>query len=128
MIVRSCLWLTSIIVAALLVVGGVSFALRGPMGLAAAAAAAGICWSGATAALVLTALLGRSNRAMYGHLLGMFFRLGVPLVAGLILQRQAGALADAGVFGLIVIFYLVALTAETLLSLKYVKHRNGAQS
>jgi hypothetical protein len=119
---RSCVWLTLIVMTALLVVGGVVGATRGLDGILAAAVAAGLCWIGSTAALLIAVYYSRSNRAVQGHLLGMFLRLGIPLVAGIILQEQAGWLAQAGVFGQIVVFYLIALVAETLLSLPFVSH------
>jgi len=53
----------------------------------------------------------------------MFFRFGLPLIAGLIFQESGGVLAEAGVFGLIVVFYLITLVAETCLSLQFVNKR-----
>jgi hypothetical protein len=121
---RSCAWLTLIVAVALLIIGGALFATRGLDAAYAAAAAAALCWTGATAALVVTGLSARTSHAVQGHLLGMFFRLGLPLVAGLIFQKAGGRLADAGVFGLIVVFYLISLVAETLLTLQLIKRRN----
>ena len=118
---RSCLWLTAVVVAALLIVGGALAATRGRDAVVAAAVAAGICWAGSTIALIAAARLGTTNRVLQAHLLGMFFRLGLPLGAGMALQAQQGFLAKAGVFGLIVVFYLVTLVAETLLSLRFVQ-------
>ena len=119
--IRSCLALTAIVLVALLLVGGVVGSTRGMNGVLAALTAAAICWLGSTVALLLAGYTSRSNQAVQGHLLGMFFRLGLPLAAGMILQKARGSLADAGVFGLIVVFYLVTLVAETLLSLRFIK-------
>src|SRR5437870_31246 len=101
---RSCVWLSLVVLVAFLIVGGAVGATRGVGGFLAAALAAGLCWFGSTVALLIAGSLG-SNRAVYGHLTGMFFRLGVPLMAGIAFQRQGGWLAEAGVFGLIVVFY-----------------------
>jgi hypothetical protein len=121
---RSCAWLTLTVLVALLIVGGVVAATRGPNGALAAAVAAGVCWFGSTAALIITGFSGRTDQAVYGHLLGMFFRLGLPLACGLVFQKVGGTLADSGVFGLIVVFYLVTLAAETILALRLIKqHR-----
>ena len=120
--IRSCLVLTAVVLLALLVVGGVVGNTRDLNGVLAAATAAAICWFGSTIALLIAGYLSRSNQAAQGHLLGMFFRLGLPLVAGMILQKSGGPLAEAGVFGLIVVFYLITLVAETLLSLRFIKH------
>jgi hypothetical protein len=50
----------------------------------------------------------------------MFFRMGVPLIVGFALDRAKGPLADAGVFGMIVGYYLVGLLVETLLSVRLI--------
>src|SRR5436190_18262854 len=118
--IRSCLALTAVVLVALLIVGGVVGSTRGMSGVLAASTAAAICWFGSTIALVLAGFLSRSNQGVQGHLLGVFFRLGLPLVTGMILQRAGGPLAEAGVFGLIVVFYLITLVAETLLSLRFI--------
>jgi hypothetical protein len=119
--IRSCLALTAVVLLALLVVGGVVGSTRGLNGVLAASTAAAICWFGSSLALLMAAYSSRSNQAVQGHLLGMFFRLGLPLVAGMILQKSGGPLAEAGVFGLIVVFYLITLVAETFLSLRFIK-------
>jgi hypothetical protein len=51
-------------------------------------------------------------------LLGMLFRMGLPLVTGVVLTRAGGPLADAGLFGMIMVFYLVGLVVETTLSVR----------
>ena len=120
---RNCGWLTVIVAVALLIIGGALGATRGFGASVAAVVAAGLCWIGSMAALIIAGYSSQSNRAVQGHLLGMFFRLGLPLVAGVLLQKAGGRLADAGVFGLILIFYLVTLPAETILSLQFVRRR-----
>jgi hypothetical protein len=120
--------LTSVVLLALLVVGGVVGSTRGVDGVLAASAAAAICWFGSTMALLMAGYSSRSNQAVQGHLLGMFFRLGLPLVAGMILQKSGGPLAGAGVFGLIVVFYLITLVAETVLSLQFIKQSKDSVS
>jgi hypothetical protein len=122
--IRSCLALTAVVLLALLVVGGVVGSTRGMNGVLAASTAAAICWFGSTIALLLAGRLSRTNHAVQGHLLGMFFRLGLPLIAGIVVQEQGGWMAEAGLFGMIVIFYLITLVVETLLSLRFV-NRSG---
>ena len=89
-------------------------------GVAAGGVAAGTCWLGAVVALVLGGVFGRSGNAANGVLLGMLFRMGIPLAVGIALDRRGGPLADAGVFGMILVYYLVTLVAETTLSLKLI--------
>lgn len=90
------------------------------MGIAATAVAAGVCWFGATGALLSTAFLRGSQFALHGLFGGMILRLGLPLALGMFLSSRGGGLAKAGVFGLIVMFYLLTLVVETLLSLRFV--------
>ena len=97
----------------------------GQTGWLAALVAALVCWFGSTTALVLTALLRGPQTALYSLLFGMVFRMGLPLVAGVVLSQQSPRLAAAGVFGCIVGFYLVTLVAETLLSLPLVQGPAG---
>lgn len=85
----------------------------------AAAIAGAICWAGALSALLLIGLFRASqNQMVSATLLGMLFRMGLPLVTGLVLTRNGGPLADAGLFGMILVFYLVGLVVETILSVR----------
>lgn len=105
------------------IVGGVMYGWRGEAALQAAAVAAGVCWLGSSLALAGTAMFGRTgvNGPMYTLLFGMAFNCGLPFVTGLALNRLGGPLAEAGVFGLIVVFFQFALVVETLLSLCLIK-------
>ena len=58
----------------------------------------------------------------------MIFRMGLPMGVGLLLNYGGGPLASAGVFGWIVVFYLLTLAVETLLSLHLAKGRQAAHS
>lgn len=101
----------------LVAVGGFLLATRGWQAVAAAGVAALLCWIGGSLALLVGAFFRGPQRALHAALAGMLFRTGVPLVGGLWLHRQEGALAEAGVFGLVVVFYLWTLVVETCLSL-----------
>jgi hypothetical protein len=94
-------------------------------GLWAAVVAGGICWLGAMAALLLVGLMRGGPQVVHGTLLGMLFRMGLPLAAGLLLTVRGGPLADAGVFGMIVVYYLIGLLVETLLSVSLVGSSTG---
>jgi hypothetical protein len=62
-------------------------------------------------------------------LLGTLFRTGLPLVVGFALHRAGGELARAGVFGMILCYYLVALLVETVLSVRVIgSHRTVAKA
>jgi hypothetical protein len=94
-----------------------AYQIHGIDGVAAAATAAAVCWAAAMLALVTSALVRGQFAGLQAMLLGMLFRIGLPLTAGMYLSRRGGALAEAGVFGLIVVFYLLMLAVETPLSL-----------
>lgn len=97
---------------------------HGGTGMAAAGVAAGVCWGGAMVALVVGGLFRHSKHAVSGVLAGMLFRMGVPLMAGAALDWQGGPLAEAGVFGMILVYYFVTLAAETLLAVRLVSPRS----
>ena len=118
--------LTAVVLAAWPIVAAVSTAQKGTSTWAAAGLAAGICWLGATMALVLLACFRDPKTAVQGVLLGMVFRLGLPLVGGLTLSQQSAVLRDAGFFGLVLIFYFVTLATETLLAVSMVNNHPHA--
>ena len=89
----------------------------GSAGLWAAAAAAVLCLAGAGLALVLSHALREPKRALYGMLLSMAARMGVPLAVGLPCHLHGGVLAQGGLLYYLLVFYLVTLGVETLLSL-----------
>ncbi|MCO6458014.1 MAG: hypothetical protein J5I93_22145 [Pirellulaceae bacterium] len=96
------------------------YSSHGAVGLQAAAIAAGICWLGAAGALSSAFFFRHAQQAMSALVLGMLFRMGLPLGCVLALLSQGGPLVDAGIVGLIVVYYLVSLVVETALSLRLV--------
>ena len=89
----------------------------GSAGMITAAAAAAFCLLGALAALVLAHRFREPDIAWQGMLLGMLPRMGIPFVLGIIFQLWSGMLAQAGLLVYLVVFYPVALWAETILCL-----------
>lgn len=92
----------------------------GAPGVFAAAVAWGICWFGASCALVLTRITHR-KAPVVGTLASVFFRMGVPLAAGFLLHRYGRWLAKADVLGMILGLYLVTLVVETALAVRLLK-------
>lgn len=124
----ACAVLTAVL---LLCFAGVAFyahSRHGLDGVVAAAVGAGVCWAGAIIALFLAAMMQGASGAVNGVLLGMLFRMGLPLAAALYFHRQAGPLAEAGIFGMILCYYFVTLVAETLLALRIVGPANSASA
>jgi hypothetical protein len=101
------------------IIGAFAYHGHGTNGLIAAGLAGAICWSGAMIALVLVSLFRKSpQHTVSATLVGMLFRMGLPMIAGLVITNFGGPLADAGLFGMILVFYLVGLVVETILSLR----------
>ena len=90
---------------------------HGPAGLGAVAVAAGVCLLGALTALAIAHVLRAPRHALWGVLLGMAVRMGVPLACGLVFHLRGGALVDAGLLYYLLMFYPVTLGVETVLSL-----------
>ena len=86
----------------------------------AALIAVGVCWLAGVLSLAATHFGTRAGLPVQGLLLGMFFRMGLPLAAGAALN-QVGPLADAGIFSMILGVYLCGLVVETMLSLRMVQ-------
>jgi hypothetical protein len=74
--------------------------------------AASVCWCGAALALAATFVGTQLGLGVQGVLLGMMFRLGLPLLAVI------GFSHNRAMSGAILGVYLVALVIETLLSLR----------
>jgi hypothetical protein len=88
----------------------------GPRGITAAAVACGLCWLSGIIALGAFMLFRDPQQAVHGLMLGMLFRMGIPLAAGLFLQRSHSELLKSGVIGMITGVYLLGLFVETVLA------------
>lgn len=78
----------------------------------------GVCWVAAALALASTYLGNRLQSPVPGLLLGMLFRMGLPLAAIMALPSVGAPLAPQGIATTILGVYLVALVQETGLSLR----------
>lgn len=121
-LLRNLALLTFVMLAALAIGGWLAYTRQGAAGLQATIVAAGVNWFAASVALLCLERFRRVGQALSGILLGMLVRLGLPLAVGIILDHKAGDLSRAGVFGWIVVFYLIALIAETSLSVRILRH------
>jgi hypothetical protein len=95
----------------------VAIHLGGSTALAAATVAGGLCLAGAAAALVVADRTRGSGGAFRALWLGMTLRMGVPLTAGIAIHLHGGPLARAGLLCYLLVFYLTALVAGTILAL-----------
>lgn len=114
------IWLSVAVLATLGVAVPIVRANHGNMGIAAAGIAAGVCWLSGGLALAVLMWWKRRNLPIQGALSAIGVRTFIPLGTGVILSSRGGELAEAGVFGLIVVFYLVTLVVDTLISIKVV--------
>lgn len=90
---------------------------HGAAGLQAAAVAVGVCWICATAALVVSGLFVGTSQSLNASLGSIGLQTGLPILIGVVLDSQIPVLAEAGVMGMMLAAFLVALAAKTLLVL-----------
>jgi len=99
---------------------------RGVPGVVAVAIAAVVCWLASTAALVVTSRYSATKSAATGVFLGMFLRTGVPILSAIVLTSSSRELAQGGVFGAFVVFFLLTLSVETVLVMRIINRVRGA--
>jgi hypothetical protein len=79
----------------------------------------GVAWLVCTASAVVALVLGLAwhgtPNGVSGTLGGTLIGLGLPLALAILVQRKEGSFAQAGFYGWIVVFFLISLTAKTLL-------------
>ena len=95
-------------------------AAHGQAGIAAATVAAVVCFVAGFLALICLSIFREPQQVVNGVGMAMLCRMSIPMVAGMFLTKLNGPLAEAGVFGMIVGFYLVGLLVETLLAVRLV--------
>lgn len=95
----------------------ISLRMHEEMGFLAATLAAGICLVSAELALLIWEFLRAPALALYGVLVGMLVRMGLPLIIGGALHLANKPLADAGLLYYVLVFYLATLIVETVLIL-----------
>jgi len=116
----STCWLGAVVLVALVLVGALAFSRSGAAGFAAAVVGAVVCFSSAALAMWVTAASAGGASAINGSLLAILIRTGFPLLLGVVVLRASPPLAEAGLFGMIFVFYLLTLTAETVLAVRLV--------
>lgn len=84
-------------------------------GVAAAGCAALLCFAAGVAVIVVTMFASSPENVAYLVVLGMLFRMGIPLVSCLAIYFRGGLLVDAGMVYYLLVFYPLALAFETWL-------------
>ncbi len=93
---------------------------HGMMGILAAFCAFAICWISGTLALAITLHTTGGMQAVSGMFLSIAVRTGLPLLMCVSANIFGGPLAEVGLFGLILVHYLVGLLAETCIAVRMV--------
>jgi hypothetical protein len=118
---QACAVLAAVVTAAFVAIAWISSTRHGSQGVVAAAVAAGVCLASGIAALAATAAFRNTPSQLTGVFLAMLLRTGVPLAAAITLTNASPMLARAGLFGTMVVFYLLTLAVETVLSVRLLK-------
>jgi len=93
---------------------------HGLSGVSAAVVAGLVCWVAGLVALATVAVLNKPQQVVHAVAMGMLLRMVIPMAAGMLLVKASAPLAEAGVFGMIVGFYLIGLVVETYLAVQLV--------
>ena len=117
-LIFGCAILFAVVLVSFPIVGWVTYHRYGMPGVAASAVAALVCGLAAIMALVFTIVTRYTPNAVAGLFFSIFLRTCVPLLAALILSNSAGLLSAGGIFGQIVVFYLLLLPVETVLAVR----------
>jgi len=123
-LIIACAVLAAIIAGAAVVVSAVvcgGFTLNS---LVCAAVSGGVCLIAACGALVATYLGSVWKAPVHTLLVGMLFRLALPLVAIILLNNVNGMLPARSISSTIVGVYLIALVVETLLAVRLLMPAN----
>lgn len=117
---QACGLLAAALLAVLPLFIGFGILRFGAAGAIAALVSCGVCFLAGVLALMITAISQRLHQGVQGILGAMLVRMSVPLLALFLLPQAGGPLADSGVAGMLIGFYLVTLAVETWLSLRFV--------
>ncbi|PQO34702.1 hypothetical protein DTL21_14460 [Bremerella cremea] len=115
-----CLWMLLGILGVFPLFAAYGYTRYELVGVFSAATAATVVLIGMEAALVLTIMFRDTDFKIPSVLLGTFFRTGIPLVFGMLMHTAGGPLAEAGLFGMILVYYLLTLGVETVLAVQLV--------
>lgn len=125
------LWASvSVAVLGFLLIGAIAYSAAGVDGLWASAIGSGICLFAILAGLAIEQVITAPDLVPYRVLIGMFPRMGVPLMFCLIVTHQGGRFMDAGLAYVVVVMYLLLLAVDVSLAifeLSLLQKRNGTR-
>lgn len=121
-------WLSLGMIAAFPLLAIWKFNQHGVPGVAAVGVAFLLCFISAALALVVTGNSLSSTNAGPGLLLSILLRTGTPLLGGFLLASSVSPLASAGILGIVLLYYLVALVLETMISVLMIRRHHGIKA
>ena len=95
-------------------------------GVLSATVALAICGGAAIASLVVTVMGQRAQQPIGGILGGMLVRMAVPFLALIALPKWNSALAESGLQGMLLGYYLLGLGVETWILVRLVPSPPGS--
>ncbi len=101
---------------------------HGTAGVQSVLLAYGVCLIGALIAYALAVFTVGTPNAMPGLMGAMFFRTGLPVVAGMVGSSTVRQLHDVGFMGHCMVLFLVALVTEVWLNLRLIKSADGKRA
>lgn len=111
-----CMLLSVVMIVSGIIGAAVGHERYGSAGVVTASLAALVCWIASLSALLVVAMTTATPNALAGTFGATGLRTGIPLVAGAVLAAVSPILAQAGIAGMMLVFFLVSLTVETVLS------------
>ena len=114
-------WLLLVSLLVFAAVACFSFPRHGNVGVLASAVASFLCFVSAATALFVTGMTAGTPNALSASLLGILLRTMVPFFVCILLNQAFSPLADAGLFGMVLVNYFVVLAVETALAVRIVQ-------
>jgi len=115
-----CIWMAAWVLGVAPILLGYGYWKHQETGMMAAALAGLVCLFAAEASLLSVIMTRNPQHKIHAVLVGIFFRTGIPLVFGMFMHFAGGPLVDAGLFGMILIYYLLTLALETIFAVQVV--------
>lgn len=119
-------WLTCAVVLPLPVALWWGNQFAGEQGVQAAAVAAVLCWVGSIVALVVRTRFPKPQDVVAGTLGAMLARMVIIFGGAMLSASLAPELVKAALWGQVVFYFLLTLTVETLLAVRWIKRLEQA--
>lgn len=90
--------------------------------------AAGLCWLASLVALVVRTRFPKPRDVVAGTLGAMLVRMVLIMGGAMLVARMSPELVKAAFWGQVVIYFLLTLTVETVLAVRWVKKLEAASA